>query len=92
MEAKGAINVYVCEAGHRTMTINKDEGTTPYMIRCTHTGCPNFGKSSFYRVPQPTHEWFKPNEDYLRSLPVEVREATRTHVEGGGLVMRAIKA
>lgn len=95
-EAKGRVNVYVCPYGHRTVTKNVAEGTTPFMIGCPpckaagavplKTGFRSvMAESSFYRVDQTqehTHEWYSPAS--TAGLDAETAE----HVRMGGLLLR----
>jgi hypothetical protein len=67
----GKINVYTCAVcGYHTVTIDVDEGVTPFSIRCP--ACPEgSAHSNFYKAPQhyaPEMEWFKPTEEELRQL------------------------
>lgn len=91
-------NIYVCEAnGHRTVTIDRDVGTTPFITSCPV--CGRDAQSQFYRIDQntiPTHEWYAPasNEELMQamkkhSLP-HIRAAIRVHVSRGGLLLREI--
>lgn len=85
MSYKGKINVYKCQSGHETVTIDKDEGTTPFMIACKT--CSELSRSSFYQVPQtltPVYEWYKPESESKLS-PGEAQ-----HVRMGGLLLRKI--
>lgn len=87
---KGRKNMYHCEScGHTLVTIDKDIGTTPFMISCGgHNGCEGGTmKSMMYRVPEyltPAYEWIKPNIN-------EVNERMKQHVENGGLIIRKIQ-
>ena len=86
---RGEKNVYVCEDGHETVTLDRDEGTTPFMMRCRHDGCTKTSQSKFYRVDQrlvATWEWYKPAADD----PCMRDDAVREHVELGGLMPRKI--
>lgn len=90
MEKAGMINRYVCqECGESIITINADDGTTPFMIRCRATeGCGGVMQSSFYMVSQkmtPQFEWFMPPIKDLKKYS----RATREHIKKGGLVLRA---
>jgi hypothetical protein len=66
------INVYICQlCGGHTVTVDVDEGVTPFMIKCRKdvprrfgprgkasikTSCPGSAYSSFYpRGPRPAH-------------------------------------
>ncbi len=85
------LNVYTCSAGHQTVTIDRDKGTTPFMIGCVESGrlCNRDAMSSCYQVDQslvPTHEWYAPTERQAKRL----HPAERDHVERGGLLLRRI--
>lgn len=98
-EAKGAINVYICNRhGHPTVTRNADTGTTPYMIACP--ACRELGirplsannllsgleaYSSHYRCPQD----LEASHEWYRPESVEDLDvATAEHVRAGGLLLR----
>ena len=77
-ETAGAVNVYTCPKGHRTITRNRNEGTTPFMLRCRNEGCDQMAQSGFYRVPQdlvPALEWIAPTPAELESHLAHSREA-----------------
>jgi hypothetical protein len=85
---KGKKNIYVCDKckGH-VVTVDKDEGTTPFMIECKATiFCEGMMKSSFYRVWDQTMcagwEWYKP------TAPEIVKPHLQHHVDQGGLLLR----
>lgn len=85
--SKGKKNAYRCNTcGQYIITIDVDEGVTPFAIGCRATeGCDGFMYSGFYRAPQylvPSWEWHKPTT--LDGLD----PATREHVEKGGLILR----
>lgn len=64
------INAYTCDAGHRCVTIDRVEGTTPFMIACQTDGCDLTAKSALYRVgdaEKPTHEWYRPDSRDVRA-------------------------
>lgn len=86
------INAYVCDdCGFMTVTIDKDEGTTPFLIGCEAKGCSGVARSGFYAVPQdltPQFEWRKPTKAEYYQLPVSTR---REHVDRGGLMMYPIR-
>lgn len=94
MSYNGQKNVYTCPAGHKTVTIDLDEGTTPFILRCQHRindgkhACNEMARSSFYNVtPEEdqlpvTFEWYKP------ASPKDVSKDLREHVQKGGLVLR----
>ena len=87
---KSPFNIYRCPRGHETITIDLDEGTTPFMIGCRYDGCDLDAHSSFYRVDMrgrvPTHAWYKP--PWWHRLWLRFREpATYDHVRRGGLLL-----
>lgn len=101
-EVAGAINTYTCNlCGWKAITINRVEGTTPFIIRCENLTCREKRSASadvgdcysaVYRVPQslaPTHEWYRP------TTPGEKKKlkdpSVQRHVEMGGLLLRRIK-
>ena len=91
--SKGKKNVYVCQlCGGSVVTIDIEDGVTPFMIGCKSTaGCDGDMYSSFYSVDQslsPQFEWYKPTID---QYPKEHQEAMRHHIENGGLEIRKIK-
>lgn len=84
-------NAYVCQQfGHLTVTVDRDEGVTPFMIGCETKGCTGDAFSTFYKPPlsagEPTHEWYRPSPDACATLD----EATVYHVQQGGLLLRKI--
>ena len=88
---KGKINVYTCEScGSRIVTVDRHEGTTPFMIACEREGCLGYAQSSFYRNPErltPTKEWFRPS--FFHRLCLR-GAGQRDHVRRGGLLLRPI--
>ena len=63
------INIYTCENGHKTITVDRVEGTTPFMIECLE--CGKASQSCMYQADQtlePSHEWVKLNEEELMEL------------------------
>jgi hypothetical protein len=93
-EEAGLVNVYVCElCGKPTITKNRDEGTTPFMLVCRATsGCGGLAISSFYRVPQnltPMIVFIKPSDEELKTFLAKHPDhvaAIRDHVSRGGLL------
>lgn len=71
------INVYICKDNHQTVTIDRDEGVTPFIIRCQT--CILSAKSSGYKCDQnqiPILEWIKPeNDKHLREIVQAIAEA-----------------
>lgn len=88
MSFKGKINVYVCPNGHQTITIDIDEGTTPFMMGCRHEDCKQMARSSMYNDAvqslTPEWEWYKPKN--IKRVPKNFRD----HVSMGGLLIRNI--
>jgi hypothetical protein len=90
---QGKINTYTCPKGHVTVTIDTDDGVTPFMIRCrqhadhAEHNCTEAAKSAGYRCDQkltPEYEWFRPQS--LEGLS----PAMKHHVQQGGLEIRKI--
>jgi len=74
-----------------TITVDTDEGTTPFMIGCKATpGCDGTAQSMFYRLPHElqqraaTHEWYRPTATEAKRL----KNGTKEHVRLGGLLLR----
>ena len=87
--SESKINVYECYGCARsTVTIDTDNGTTPFMISCP--SCGKSARSSMYRVNQslkPTHEFYRPPFEDLRKLS----GGEQQHVIMGGLLFRKIE-
>jgi hypothetical protein len=92
----GRENVYTCpKCKGYTVTIDIDEGVTPFMLRCRANGenvCDGMATSSFYPqgprpadIPPPSWEWYKPTGREYRNLSKGMKE----HVDKGGLDIRA---
>lgn len=72
MELKDKRNAYTCTglAEHVTLTINRADGVTPFIIRCPK--CGKDSQSHCYRLNVidqfivPSHEWVKLDTDELR--------------------------
>lgn len=93
MSYKGKKNVYTCPHGHKTVTVDVDDGTTPFMLRCRQRAddgkhnCTEMARSSFYQVNQSLEaefEWYKPDIK-------KVSKSEKEHVRMGGLLIRKIK-
>ncbi len=86
------INQYTCDECRGTIvTVDRDEGVTPFMLGCrAKPGCTGLMRSSFYSlptIPRPSWEWYKPQfEEELKKLDHQTRE----HVKLGGLLLRQI--
>lgn len=80
------LNRYTCQKCRGSIvTVDADEGTTPFMLGCRATeGCNGDMHSSFYRVagtPAPQFEWRKATpEEYAAADP-----AMQQHFDMGGL-------
>jgi hypothetical protein len=82
----GKVNVYTCpECKGEMVTVDVDEGTTPFMLGCRATaGCKGLAESSFYR-PRPGHappalEWYRPSAAEMKKASPAMRE----HAGKGG--------
>ncbi len=87
-EQAGMVNAYLCGNQHAVWTLNVDDGTTPFIIRCPVPDCGGESRSSFYRVSQDvetSHEWYRPAS--TRGLT----PGERDHVQRGGLLLRQVK-
>lgn len=88
--SKGQVNVYTCGMCRgETVTVDVDNGVTPFMLRCRATeGCVGDATSSFYRPraghAEPAWEWYKPSASEVAKLS----PGMRAHVEMGGLEIR----
>lgn len=96
MSFKGRENVYTCsKCGGYTVTVDLDEGVTPFMLRCRASGkegdCDGMAQSAMYpngprpaSIPPPAWEWYSPDiKELARSSP-----AMRDHAQRGGLFLR----
>lgn len=87
------INVYQCEkCGGETVTVDREEGVTPFMIRCrADAKRGGMMSSTFYMAPQdlaPTYEWRKPTPAEYKKLDKATR---KDHVDRGGLLLYRIE-
>jgi hypothetical protein len=85
------LNRYTCrECRGEIITIDRDEGTTPFMLGCRATeGCKGMMQSSFYRGVEgaPTFEWRKPTpHEFAKSS-----RAMQDHFNMGGLDIHRIE-
>ena len=98
---EGKKNVYECPKGHTTVTVDRAQGVTSFIIACPECECEGENTeatSRMYRVPQtliPSHEWYKPTEQDLRDLKADLNSYSfddlMDHVNQGGLLFRKIK-
>ena len=70
---KNKNNTYICgRCGHRTVTVNRNGGMTPFLIGCTGGECTGHATSSFYsdrcQDRTPTHEWVLLGENNCLAL------------------------
>ena len=88
------INVYTCPKGHKTVTIDTDEGVTPMKLMCRQKdddgkhNCTEWASSAWYNCDQsqkPEYEWYRPAS--LKGL----NQGEKEHVELGGLLLRKLK-
>lgn len=88
MTMKGKRNAYSClHCGLTIITVDEDEGTTPFMLGCRASGCEGMMQSHFYRGPNVESErpagyaWRKPSKaEYKRSS-----KGMKAHFDAGGL-------
>lgn len=67
----GKKNVYICANKHLTVTVDKDPGVTPWVIKCPEEGCGADAKSQMYPVGfdgPATYEWRLPTHEELYEL------------------------
>lgn len=92
-EPKGAINVYRCrDCGKPMVTINRDEGVTPFLKDCAFC-MRGTAQSSMYpewaqKLP-PEFEWYRQTEEEARAEDVTYPGSFQ-HWQGGGLAFRPI--
>ena len=84
------LNRYTCsKCAGAIVTIDRDEGVTPFMLQCRATqGCRGSMYSSFYRGVDgaPTYEWRKATPaEYAKASP-----GMREHFDNGGLDIHAL--
>lgn len=82
---KGKKNLYLCDCGHGFVTVDMDDGVTPFLTECQRPGCGKQAASMCYNIPQAilAHkaavlEWYRPNDKELAALV----EKTRVDVLG----------
>jgi hypothetical protein len=85
MSLQTQLNRYDCQEckGH-IITIDSDEGVTPFMLGCRATpGCKGMMRSAFYRgiTGAPTFEWRKPTDKELSECSLGMLD----HFMQGGL-------
>lgn len=94
------LNVYTCRiCSGRTVTVDVDEGVTPFMLGCRASGqegdCTGTAESAMYRVPEDAPpadwEWYRPDDAELARIKKRSRSLFE-HVQHGGLVLRPRRA
>lgn len=84
----GKKNRYTCqECNSYYITVDKDDGTTPFMAPCQARFCDGMAQSEFYRVDQSlpaSHEWYRANDVEARGMKPHMRQ----HHDMGGLFLR----
>lgn len=84
----GKKNRYTCQkCNSYYITIDKDDGTTPFMAPCQVRLCDGMAQSEFYRVDQSmpaTHEWYRAGDIEARSMKMHLCQ----HHDWGGLFLR----
>lgn len=93
MSLQNPINRYECpQCGGFIVTIDRDEGVTPFMLRCRASkDCNGMMQSCFYQADQsivPSWEWRKPTKTEYFQLDLATR---RDHVDRGGLLLYPIR-
>lgn len=95
---KGRENVYTCpDCGGYTVTVDRDEGTTPAFLDCrARVGCKGMAASAWYpsgprpgHIPPPAWEWYRPDAAETKRLKRKWFGAWE-HVRAGGLLLRKI--
>jgi hypothetical protein len=86
------------KCGKKVVTIDRDEGVTPFMIQCPSCGT-HGAQSCFYRVRcsasdsiTPSHEWYMPDEGEIAEMlcEPELVSTVTDHIRRGGLLLREI--
>jgi len=88
---KARLNCYTYKrCGESFITIDRDEGVTPFMMNCRATpGCSGTSISSMYQdiEGEPSWEWRRPTpEEYEQMSP-----AMQEHIAMGGLEIYPIE-
>ena len=98
MSFQGQKNVYLCKCGHGFVTVDRDEGVTPFMTTCQRPGCGQQATSLCYKIPQqrlaavrPVLEWYRPSAEELAKEAEAMRLAAFERT-GNPEVAASIKA
>lgn len=85
------LNRYTCQkCGGQIVTVDRDEGVTPFMLMCRATGgCDGHMYSSMYRgvTGEPTYEWRKATPEEFAKASIAMKE----HFSMGGLDIHPIR-
>lgn len=86
----GTKNRYTCQTCNAWyVTVDRDDGTTPFMAPCQVSFCKGMAQSEFYRVDQSlpaTHEWYRASDVEARGMKPNLRQ----HHDMGGLFLRRV--
>lgn len=84
----GKKNRYTCQAcNSHYITVDRDDGTTPFMAPCQVSFCKGMAQSEFYRIDQSlpaSHEWYRATAAEARGM----KPNSRQHHDMGGLFLR----
>jgi len=90
--SQGKKNAYRCAGcGHEIVTVDRDDGTTPFSMDCIACGGGAF--SAFYNIDQDrvaSHEWYIPGAEERAELLRLYPQTITAHVDEGGLLCRSI--
>ena len=96
-------NVYTCQkCGGYTVTVDVDEGVTPFMLGCradgTEHGCDGPAYSAGYpkgprpaHIPEPAWEWYRPTPKEQKKMDKKW-PGYMDHFNNGGLAIRKRKS
>lgn len=93
-ETPSGTNCYTCSSCDTiTKTVDRDAGTTPFIIGCP--SCNGIAKSAFYSDLQPekapTHQFIRPTLEKALKMRKKGKEGLLGHVLSGGLVLEPLK-
>lgn len=86
-DGRGEYNLYECnKCNNYKVTLYKDKGVTPFIMRCKCGGDMMHTKSSKQAPPSyvKVHNWVRPSLEQTMSLS----EGMRNHILNGGLIYR----
>ena len=85
-DGRGEYNLYECnKCNNYKVTLYKDKGVTPFIMRCKCGGDMMHTKSSKQALPSyvKVYNWVRPNLEQTMSLS----EDMRNHILNGGLIL-----